>query len=80
MRKNNQIKISLTGFPNRFVDNVIHQFNQMLIDKLTECELIISDFLFAEPKKFILAEIPFWISKHRKKIFIQITIFCSPQI
>ena len=28
----------------------------MLIDKQTEYELIISDFLFAEPKKFILAE------------------------
>ena len=55
-------KYDLPGFPTRFADNVIHQFHQKLIDKQTEYELIIPDFLFAEPKKFILAEIPFCIS------------------
>ena len=47
-------KYCLAGFPTRFVDNVIHQFHQMSIDKQTEYGLIIPDFLFAEPKKFIL--------------------------
>ena len=55
-------KYRLGGFPNRFVDNVIHQFYQKLIDKPAEFELIIPDFLFAEPKKFILLEIPYCIS------------------
>ena len=55
-------KYHLAGFPTRFVDNVIHQFHQKLIDKQAEYELIIPDFLFAEPKKFILVEIPYCVS------------------
>ena len=55
-------KYHLAGFSTRFVDNVIHQFHQKLIDKQAEYELIIPDFLFAEPKKFILVEIPYCIS------------------
>ena len=51
-------KYCLAGLPNRFVDNVIWQFHQKLIDKQAEYELIIPDFLFAEPKKFILIETP----------------------
>ena len=55
-------KYHLAGFPTRFVDNVIHQFHQKLIDKQAEYELIIPDFLFAEPKKFILVEISYCLS------------------
>ena len=55
-------KYHLAGFSTRFVDNVIHQFHQKLIDKQAEHELIIPDFLFSEPKKFILVEIPYCIS------------------
>ena len=55
-------KYHLAGFPTRFVDNVIHQFHLKLIDKQAEYELIIPDFLFAEPKKFILLEIPYCVS------------------
>ena len=55
-------KYDLPGFPTRFVDNVIHQFRQKLIDKQAEYELIIPDFLFAEPKKFILVEISYCVS------------------
>ena len=44
-------KYHLAGFPTRFVDSVIHQFHQKLIDEQAEYELIIPDFLFAEPKK-----------------------------
>ena len=55
-------KYHLAGFPTRFVDNVIHQFHQKLIGKQAEYELIIPDFLFAEPKKFILVEISYCLS------------------
>ena len=55
-------KYHLAGFPTRFVDKVIHQFHQKLIGKQAEYELIIPDFLFAEPKKFILVEIPYCLS------------------
>ena len=55
-------KYHLAGFPTRFVDNVIHQFHQKLIDKQAEYELIIPDFLFAKPKVFILVEIPFCVT------------------
>ena len=55
-------KYHLAGFPTRFVDNFIHQFHQKLIDKQAEYELIIPDFLFAKPKKFILVEIPYCVS------------------
>ena len=61
----------LTGFPNRFCDNVIHQFHQKLIDKQADYELIIFHSLFAEPKKFILVEIPFCVSNENTvKIFL----------
>ena len=36
--------------------------NQKVIDRQVEYELTIPDFLFAEPTKFILVEIPFCIS------------------
>ena len=49
-------KYHIAGFPTRFVDNASHQFQEKLIDKQAEYELIIPDFLFAEPKKFILVE------------------------
>ena len=39
-------KYHLAGFPTRFVDSVIHQFHQKLIDEQAEYELIIPDFLF----------------------------------
>ena len=53
-------KYHLADFPTRFVDNVITNFiNKQNIHKQTEYELIIPDFLFAEPKKFVLVEIPF---------------------
>ena len=55
-------KYHLAAFPTRFVDNVFHQFDQKLIDKQAEYELIIPDFLFAEPKKFILVEISYCVS------------------
>ena len=51
-------KYHLAGFPTIFVDNAIHQSHL----KLPEYQLIIPDFLFAEPKKFILVEIPFYMS------------------
>ena len=52
-------KYHLAGFPTWFVDNVIDQFHIKLIDKQGEYELMIPDFLLAEPKKFILVEIPY---------------------
>ena len=52
----------LAGFPTRFVDNVNHQFRQNLIDKQAEYKLIIRNFLFAEPKKFILVKFTLCIS------------------
>ena len=55
-------KHHLAVFPTRFVDNVIHQFHQKLIDKQAQYELIITYFLFAVPKKFILVEIPYCVS------------------
>ena len=53
-------KYYLAGFPTIFVD--IHQCHQKLIDEQAEYELIIPDFLFVEPKKFILVEIPYCVS------------------
>ena len=50
-------KYRLAGFSTKFAGNVIQQFHQKLIEKQTRYELIIPDFLFAEPKKFILVEI-----------------------
>ena len=55
-------KYHLAGFPTRFVDSVIHQFHQKLLGEQVEYELIISEFLFAELKKFILVEIPYCVS------------------
>ena len=56
-------KYHLAGFPTGFVDNASHQFQEKLIDKQAEYELIIPDFLFAEPKKGIfLVEIPYCVS------------------
>ena len=46
-------KYHLAGFATRFVDNVIDQFHQKLIDKQAEYELIIRAFL---------VEIPFCVS------------------
>ena len=60
-----------------------------LIDKQTEYELIIPDFLVPEPKKFILVEIPFCIrnegtakrfldklqsSVHHKNLMLQLNV------
>ena len=45
-------KHRLASFRTTFVNNFIHQSHQKLIDKQTEYELIIPNFLFAEPKKF----------------------------
>ena len=58
-------KHHLVDFPTRFIDNVIHQFHQKLTDKQTKYEMIIPDFLLAEPKKFILVGIPFSISNEK---------------
>ena len=55
-------KYHLAGFPTTFVDNVIHQFHQKLIDKQAQYELIITYLLFAVPKKFVLVEIPYCVS------------------
>ena len=55
-------KYHLAVFPIRFVDNVIHQLHQKLIDKQAQYELIITYFLFAEPNKFILVDIPYCVS------------------
>ena len=55
-------KYRSAGFSTKFVGNAIQQLYQKLIDKQTEYDLIIPDFLFAEPKKFILVGIPFCIS------------------
>ena len=55
-------KYHLAGFPTRFVDSVIYQFHQRLIDEEAEYELMIPDILFAEPKKFILVEIPYCVN------------------
>ena len=43
-------KYCSAGFSTKFVGNAIQQLYQKLIDKQTEYELIIPDFLFAEPK------------------------------
>ena len=48
-------KFSNAGFPIRFTDSVITQFE----DKQNDDGLIIPEFLFKEPKKFVLIEIPF---------------------
>ena len=55
-------KHHLAVFPTTFVDNVIHQFHQKLIDKQAQYELIITYLLFAVPKKFVLVEIPYCVS------------------
>ena len=46
-------KYCLVCFSTRFVGNAIHKFFQKLIDKQTEYELIIPNFLFSESKKFM---------------------------
>ena len=43
-KKTIRAKYRLTGFPPRFVDDVIHQFHQKLIGKQTEYEIAIPDF------------------------------------
>ena len=48
-------KFNNAGFPVRFIESVIEQFEK----KLTEDDLIIPEFLFKEPKKFVLIELPF---------------------
>ena len=49
-------KFKNAGFPTRFTESVINQF-EMKLD--TSSETIIPEFLFKEPRKFILIEIPF---------------------
>lgn len=49
-------KFKNAGFPTRFTESVINQF-EMKLD--TSSEFIIPEFLFKEPRKFILIEIPF---------------------
>ena len=74
-------KYHLAVFPIRIVDNIVHQFQQKLIDKPREYELIIPDFLLADSKKLILVEILFCISNaFYKKPFKQIAIFYLPHI
>ena len=48
-------KFNTAGFPFRFVESVIEQFEK----KLTEDDLFIPEILFKEPKKFVLIELPF---------------------
>ena len=47
------------GYPIRFIESVIQQFGEKLLNKEEENELIIPEFLFNEPKKRLLLEIPF---------------------
>ena len=73
-------KYHLAGFPTRFVDSAIHQFHQKLIDEQVEYELIIPDFLFAEPKKNSFCEyeliIPDFLFAEPKKIhFVKVFMF-----
>ena len=55
-------KYRLAGYWTKFSGDVIQQFHQNLIEKQKKYELILPDFLFVEPKKFILVEIQFWKS------------------
>ena len=59
-KANRAVVFSCRPFPNilKYKD----QFHQKLIDRQTEYELIVPNFLFAEPNKFILVKIPFSIS------------------
>ena len=59
-KTNRAVVFSCRPFPN--VLKYKDQFYQKLIDKQTEYELIVPNFLFVEPNKFILVEIPFCIS------------------
>lgn len=70
-------KYCLAGFPTRFLGNVIHQFHKKLIDKQIEYELIIRDFSFAQPKKFIFVKIPFCVSNENsvKRFLDKLQIF-----
>ena len=43
-------KYHLAGFPTRFVNSVIHQFHQKLIDEQAEYKLIIPDFYLQNPR------------------------------
>lgn len=54
----NRWKNLLTSFPTRFVGNDILHFQQKLVGKQREYELVIPDLLFAEANKFNTAEIP----------------------
>ena len=44
-------KYRLAGFPTSFVDSVIHQFDQKLIDEQAEYELIIPDFFICRTQE-----------------------------
>ncbi len=44
------------GFPPRFIESVIEQYEKKLSN---EDDLIIPEFLFKDPKKFILIELPY---------------------
>ena len=52
-------KFANAGFPRRFTESVIEQFLSNLNTSSEEGDLIIPEFLFKEPRKFILIEIPF---------------------
>ena len=51
-------------FPTPFVNSVINQFEEK-ISAVSADDLIIPEFLFAEPRKFVLIEIPFCLSNER---------------
>ena len=54
-------KYKTAGYPTKFTESVIRQFKQRLTSNENddEDEMIIPQFLFEEPKKFKLIEIPF---------------------
>ena len=65
-------KFRHAGFPIRFTESVIRQFEEKLTSQLEEEDLIIPEFLFREPSKFVLVEIPFCDSnEHLVKRFLE---------
>ena len=65
-------KFRHAGFPIRFTESVIRQFEEKLTSQLGEEDLIIPEFLFREPSKFVLVEIPFCDSnEHLVKRFLE---------
>ena len=75
-------KFTRAGFPVRFTNSVFEQFENKLKSTDSDSDLIIPKFLFEEPKKFILIDIPFCESNETlaKRFLNKLNIFTKNQI